>query len=83
MNAELEQKAREAAWKLINDHRELFDSISKEFAVDIIAVALLEAYKEGRKEMKEAAAMTAYDELVGLPDCQRRVARAIRELKEE
>ena len=47
--------------------------------VPIITAALLEA----RKEERERAALCAYNELVGLPDCQRRVARAIRKLKEE
>ena len=50
------KKAIEVAWKLINEHRELFDSISKEFAVEIIAFAIREQVKEALEEIKDVPA---------------------------
>src|SRR3990170_2744202 len=37
----LKHRARELAWDVVNENRELFDSITKERAVDILSQALL------------------------------------------
>ena len=62
MNAKAREKtskrAKEQAWHLINEHRELFDSVSKEFAVEIIAAALIEFGNERLDELKKIISKT-------------------------
>ena len=42
--------AKEAAWKVVNENRELFASMTKEFAVEIIEQALLSFAQEKMEE---------------------------------
>ena len=86
------ERAREEARKFFSANRSVIKrfveaesdlgfhqaKLQEELENDFTA-ALLQA----RREALEEAAIRAYDELVILPDCQRRVARAIRQLKEK
>ena len=73
------QKASEVAWEVINEHRELFDSISKGFAVEIISTAIQEQVKEAlseaqtRAELVDCAGLSSYE-------VSSRIVTAIRKL---
>ena len=76
------QKASEVAWEVINEHRELFDSISKGFAVEIISTAIRKQIKEAlseaqaRAELVDCAGLSSYE-------ISSRIVTAIRKLSEE
>ena len=76
---------KEKAWQLINEHRELFDSISKEFAVEIIAAALLTVRRETLEEAAKEV-MDYYSHADGwrfTVNDFKKIAQAIRKLGEE
>ena len=74
------ERARETVSKLLSGRYKEGQWI---YGVPNLGAALEEALLNVRRETLEKAALRAYDHLVGLPDCQRRVARAIRRLEKE
>ena len=76
-----QERARERAKELVLSWTEDFDISNAETKYAALEIRIATALLEARREALEDAAMRAYDELSGLPDCQRRIARAIQELK--
>ncbi|KKU98282.1 MAG: hypothetical protein UY28_C0004G0020 [Candidatus Amesbacteria bacterium GW2011_GWB1_48_13] len=55
----LEERAKNIAWDVVNQNREFFDSITKQCAVDILSQTLLTFAVEVRKQTKKEDAKIA------------------------